>query len=68
MPVPAIKGLRVGGDVVLYLPFSEADVNLFWFSLNPSAQFVFDVGVPIHPYIEAGLAIVIIHESLKGGG
>jgi hypothetical protein len=68
VPVPMLKGLRLGGDLVMYLPFSEGNVNLFWFSLNPGGQFVFDVGVPIHPYVEAGLAIVIIHESVKGGG
>jgi outer membrane immunogenic protein len=68
VPVPLLKGLRVGGDFVFYLPFSQSNVDLFWFSLNPGAQFVFDLGVPLHPYIEAGLAIAIIHESLKGGG
>lgn len=67
--IPAVRGLRVGGDVVIYLPYEEVNVDLFFLTINPGAQYVFDIpGVPVRPYAEAGLAIAFARASFPGGG
>jgi hypothetical protein len=68
VPIEGLKGLRAGGDVTIYLPYSDLNVDLFWFSINPGAQYVFEIpNVPVHPYAEAGLAILFAHASFPGG-
>lgn len=65
--MPQVHGLRLGGDIVIYLPFDRGDIDFFWFSINPGVQYVFDVGAPIHPYVEGGLALAFIRTSFPGG-
>lgn len=67
--IPQVKGLRVGGDVVIYLPYDVADTDIFFLTINPGAQYVFHIpGAPINPYAEAGLVIGFAHASFPGGG
>src|SRR5262249_39097469 len=68
LPIEQIKGLRAGGDIVIYLPYSDLNVDLFWFSINPGVQYVFTIpNFPVHPYAEAGLSLLFVHASFPGG-
>ena len=66
--IPQVKGLRAGGDVVIYLPYDRTNVDVFFMTVNPGAQYVFDIpNVPVKPYAEAGLAIAFARASVPGG-